>query len=376
MESGCEDPWAYVSRPGGMVVWATVIAVEGHAYRKEGAAMVLSPEGKGAGIISPGCLEDDLKARVPEVLASGLPELVVYDMRPEEDPLWGEAIGCGGRITVLLEPLDGEILRLLREVRDRVDRGETAVLERWRDGKGISYRLRVDNAVAGDLGTAGKAEENAAAEAGGNEGGVEGAETATGVSGMTAGGGLLHEAVFRPKTRLIVFGAGRDAPPVCELGARIGFRVVVADWRQGLLAEERFPGAAEMVAGMPRELARKLALGPKDFVVLCSHQLRCDREMLEELLPIRPAYIGVMGSPKRISVLFEGLPWTPNVHAPVGLDIGAEGPDEIAVSIAAELIARRAAIAGGRKGAGTDADRRIVFGSRKGQSDGRQQAVR
>lgn len=335
--------WSEVSRSGGAAVLATTIAVEGHAYRKEGAAMVLRPEGESAGVLSPGCLEDDLRARVPTVLASGLPELVYYDMRPEEDPIWGEAIGCGGRITILLEPLVGELRNLLLEAHGLLEAGRGAVLERRLAGKRIEYRLirAVEERGADD--TAGE---------------------------------LLYASAFRPVPRLVLFGAGHDVPPLCALAAKIGFRVVVADWRQGLLSADRFPAASELIAGTPEELANRLNVGSGDYVILCSHQLRRDREMLERMLPASPYYLGLMGSKKRVAVLFEGLKRTPNVSAPVGLDIGADGPEEIAVSIAAELVARKAAAAAAEREVGADAGRGFVFGGGTGEPDGRRQAVR
>lgn len=336
----------------GPSVLATVTAVEGHAYRKEGAAMVLRPSGAGEGIISPGCLEDDLAARVPGVLASGLPTFVEYDMRPEEDAIWGEAIGCGGRITVLLEPLSGALLERLLEARERLSAGEGVVLERRLQSGRMAYRLIPMPSDAGFALPAGTGE---AASAGEDE--------------------WRHLSAFRPRPRLIVFGAGRDTPQLCALASRIGFRVVMADWRAELLTPDRYPQAAERVVGAPDELAAALRVGAADYVVICSHQMRRDRDMLERLLPAGPAYLGVMGSRKRIALLFEGLERTPNVRAPIGLDIGADGPDEIAVSIAAELVSVRAAAAAG-KGARLHADRRLVFGRGAGQPDGRAQAVR
>lgn len=320
-----------VRQSSGSSVLATVIAVEGHAYRKSGAAMVLHPSGETAGVISPGCLEDDLLARVPGVLESGVPEIVEYDMRPEEDPVWGEAVGCGGRVTILLEPLRGQLLQLLLEARRRTLAGECVVLERWRAGDRMAYHLVSAAARCGPRGE-------------------------------------FHAAEFRPRTRLIMFGAGRDAPPLCRIAAHIGFQVVVADWRESLLSPERFPAASETVCGTPAEVTAKLAVRPSDFAVVCSHQLRQDCEMLARLLAAAPAYIGVMGSRKRIALLFERLDRTPNVHAPIGLNIGAEGPEEIAVSIAAELIASKAAWEAG--GGWAHADRSFVFGRGPGVADG------
>jgi xanthine dehydrogenase accessory factor len=166
--------------------------------------------------------------------------------------------------------------------------------------------------------------------------------------------------VFLPRPRLILFGAGADAPPICDAAARIGFRVTVADWREHLLGSERFP-LAESFAAAPSgaELAEALGIGPDDFVLLCSHHLRRDRDVLEAALGRNPAYIGLLGSKKRAAALLDGLPGGDRVRAPVGLPIGAVGPDEIAVSIAAELVAVRSAR---RKALGKEADRHADTG--------------
>ncbi len=346
-----DDIWVHIRPPGASSVLATIISVEGHAYRKEGAAMVLYPTGDSAGMISPGCLEEDLAARVPDVLEKGQPELVRYNMMPEEDAIWGEAVGCSGKITVLLEPLAGELLRRLLEAKRRLAAGETVVLERRGSGCEISYRL-VSEAYPRLARYAGSAIPE------------------------TAPGDWFYAATFKPRPRLILFGAGRDAPYLCRAAAQIGFRVVVTDWREGLLSPERFPDAAERVAGIPAELAAKLDFRADDFAVVCSHQFKYDRDMLGYLLPAKPAYIGVMGSRKRVSLLFDGLERTPNVHAPVGLGIGAEGPEEIAVSIAAELISVKAAMAAAEKGAYPLENRRFIFGGGTGQPPGRAQAGR
>ncbi|HUC90429.1 MAG TPA: XdhC family protein [Paenibacillus sp.] len=292
---------------------ATVSRVSGHAYRKAGAAMLLASDGSKFGSISPGCLEEDLQERVAALLEEGKPQIVTYDMRPEEDAVWGDAIGCGGVVTVLLEPVTGTLQALLNEARLRVSAGERLRLERSRSGEYIRYRL------------------------------MPGGEEPRAADDGEAG---LADIRLEPRPRLLLFGAGEDAVPICEAALRIGFLVTVADWRAGRATSERFPHA-NLIVGTADEIVRGAGLGSDDYVLLCGHQLRKDREMLEAVLPLHPVYIGVMGSRKRIDALFEGLQATPAVHAPVGLAIGADGPNEIAVSIAAELIACRASGAAG-----------------------------
>ena len=120
---------------------ATVTHVSGHAYRKAGTAMLLAADGRKFGSISPGCMERDLLERIPALLEAGRPEIVTYDMRPGEDAIWGESIGCGGVVTVLLEPVSGTLLELLKKACLRVRNGERLRLARSQIGDRIRYRL-------------------------------------------------------------------------------------------------------------------------------------------------------------------------------------------------------------------------------------------
>ncbi|MDI4646266.1 XdhC family protein [Cohnella hashimotonis] len=325
-------------------VLATVIGVEGHAYRKPGAMMLLYADGRTCGTISPGCMESDLRERTAGLLAAGRCEIVKYDMRPEEDAMWGEAVGCGGIVDVLLEPLTGEAAAAFREVGARLRDGEGAFVLRYRRGAEIAYEVRAPQG-------AGKPALRATEKI----------------------GRLLYAQTVTPGPRLLLFGAGLDAEPVARMAIALGFKVVVADWRPGLLLQARFPGA-ELVCGSPAKVAVALGAGPSDYALVMGHQLQKDRALLEVLLPASPAYVGVIGSARRIAHLFDGLPMPAFVRAPVGLRIGAEGAEEIAVSIAAQLVAVRR-----NNGSGGDAGERVEYrgdlpGSRPERQNGEAQA--
>lgn len=326
---------------------ATVIGVEGHAYRKPGAMMLLYADGRKRGTISPGCLESDLLERMPELLEAGRCEIVRYNMNPEADAIWGEAVGCGGIVDVLLEPLDGAAADALRELGVRLRTGAGASLLRYRQGAGIAYEIRGSQAAD--------------------------AAAAAALPRSDRSAGLLFAQSIAPRPRLLLFGAGYDAEPVARIASALGFRVTVADWRPGLLSRERFPGL-ELLCGSPAEIAASLGMGPADYAVVMGHQLQRDRALIEALLSVKPAYVGVIGSSRRIAHLFDGLPMPPFVHAPVGLPIGAEGPEEIAISVAAELIAIR------RKSKGGGVDERVEYrgylpGGRSERPDGPAEAV-
>ncbi|MGF7050674.1 xanthine dehydrogenase accessory factor [Paenibacillus sp. DS2015] len=300
-------------------VLATIIEVEGHAYRKEGVSMLFIEQGHALGNISPGCLENDLQARVTSILDEGKACKVEYDMRPTDDMMWGENIGCGGRIMVLLEPIMGELRTILSQMDDMFNRGESVQLERMirEQDLEVTYHLQSFTSTSPIVSTM--------------------------VESMAEGGdesthGLVSVlSTYYSKPRLIILGAGDDVIPVVKLAMRIGFRVTVADWRSELCITSRFPGATLFI-DFPSSLFNKLHITHADYVLLLSHQFQREREFLELLQEVPCAYVGIMGSKERTSRLMEGLSPFPTLSSPVGKDIGAEGPEEIAISIAAELV--------------------------------------
>ncbi|WP_261303922.1 XdhC family protein [Paenibacillus andongensis] len=284
-------------------VLATVIHVEGHAYRKQGAVMLLMADGSSLGSISPGCLEADLSAYVPAVWESQKPQMVEYDMRPADDFGWGETIGCGGLIRILLEPVTGELLVNLLVVKASLDRGEVVQLLRtFSDGySNITYTLCDPD------------------------------------EGAPSDRQAVYASLFTPKPRVIVFGANPDAMPLAQMAASVGFRVVVADWREAICNVERFPGA-ETVVAFPEQLVEQLKLNAQDYVIVMSHQFEKDSAFVRGAMESSLRYLGIMGSRDRTEKMLEGLERPDWLHYPVGLNIGSEGPVENAISIAAELI--------------------------------------
>lgn len=286
-------------------VLATVVEVEGHAYRKAGAAMLLLANGNSVGTVSPGCIESDLLERVLPVYEAGRYEMAEYNMQPDEDPIWGESVGCGGVIRILLEPVAGELRNVLLDAWRLLETGIELLLVRSFRGEELCYELQ-----------------------------RKGAEAALCEPACE----WQFATLLAKRQRVVLFGAGPDAVPIYQMLTQSSFHVVVADWRPGRLAS--FP-EAEQHLGTPEQLKGKLKLNESDAVIVCSHHLYYDREMIVWSLSCRPRYIGVMGSKKRIGMLFDGEPLPANVKAPIGLSIGAEGPYEIAVSITAELIGLR-----------------------------------
>lgn len=341
-------------------VLATLLEVEGHSYRKAGA-MMLFYEGGTIGSLSPGCLESDLQLRTSEVWQKGAPEIVVYNMLSPDDLSWGEAVGCGGKIKVVLEPVQGELYELLVHASSRLAVGEALILFREAADKGYTYSLEQDNGRTHYQSKKYPKLSHLAKES-----------LAAGRFSTASIELVSFHTCLVPKPRLVIFGGGRDAVPVAELADRVGFRIAVADWREGSLQNE-FP-CADRVICSPAEAVQRLDVDERDYVLICSHQLQRDRQFLESVIPLTPLYIGIVGSKARISLLLEGLVATSSLHAPVGLPIGGEGPEEIAVSIVAEMIQiRRAGSRELPKGVKSLESSRHIFGGRAEQADGRVQ---
>ena len=144
--------------------------------------------------------------------------------------------------------------------------------------------------------------------------------------------------MYFPKPRLTLFGAGPDARPLASFAAAAGFTVTVADWRAALLDRSFFPDAHTLLDGFPEETAGRIRWTPNDYVVIMTHHFRWDQELIRILSSYNLAYVGLLGSKRRTQRLLEGGSLPEHWHAPVGLPIGADGPEEIAISIMAELI--------------------------------------
>jgi xanthine/CO dehydrogenase XdhC/CoxF family maturation factor len=328
------------------MVLATVYDTLGSTYSKAGHRIVIAANGDYQGLVSGGCLEGDLAERARRVLDERRALAVTYDLRDEADELFGLGIGCNGLIRVFLQPLFAEtdyepfasIAECLLDARGAAvatliegrredgiaggtlirSRGET--LRRWQVDEAALARLArgCDEALA-----AGRARYV--------------------VDDL---GGVLY-APLKPVPRLLVLGAGLDAIPLVDLASDLGWLVTVADHRPGYVARGGFEQAVHALVVDPAALGESLELDSFDAVVVMSHHLGTDRAYLAALAGIDLDYLGVLGPPARKQRLIEELGDAgrelTHLRGPVGLDIGADSPESIALSIVAEL---QAAFAG------------------------------
>jgi xanthine/CO dehydrogenase XdhC/CoxF family maturation factor len=339
-----------LKREGGSAVLSTVVRVAGSTYRRAGARMLIPERGDPVGLISGGCLEPDVALRGREVLTSGEPKLVRYDTRSDDDLVWGLGLGCNGLVELLLERVPPE-----REP-DPLEVLRQSVLERH------SAVLATVFAVPGEAHVA-VGDRIALRDDGSQSGEFANSELAANVmrDGLAAlGSGSAPVAAYEtdegrfevlieslePPLPLAVIGAGPDALPVTRLAAELGFDVTVVDRRPAYADASRFPDAARVLDCEPSDLLDRVSIGPRSAVLVMTHSYLQDLEYLRELLPSRACYVGILGPRQRTERLLKELAEQgvePNaeqrarLYAPVGLDIGADNPEEIALAILAEI---------------------------------------
>lgn len=314
-------------------VMATIIHVEGSAYRKEGASMLFLEDGEQIGMLSGGCLEAALAVQVPDMLESGVPRSFAFDMS-ESDPLsWGEATGCGGVIHIAMEPVNERLASHLITLKNCLnERMEVVHLKRFSpDGAVIDYGFMTgDGRMFGEWsGELPQALSELASCRGTKRSGTK-------VVPSLKSDVFVH--VYSPQPRLILFGAGPDARPLAALAALAGFTVIVCDWRPAYGDRRYFPDAETVMLGSPEETIGQLRFSASDYAVVMTHHFERDRRLVRLLAERHTGYVGILGSADRTGRLLQGGPVPNDVHSPVGLAISAEGPEEIAVSVIAEII--------------------------------------
>lgn len=320
---------------------ATIVSTRGSTYRHAGARLLIREDGSWTGNLSGGCLEGEVLDVGIQVLDEGRPRYVEYDLTADEEAIWGWGLGCNGAIDVLVETgaTAREAVAMLR-AGDASRRPYVLVTGVTGDAAGRHLLVLEDGATAGELGVAGVDAVVAAARRALDE---ERGPVRREVAGIDV---LLE--VSRPPLRLVVCGAGHDAVPLVQFGARLGWHVLVVDDRSTFLDPDRFPDAAQLIRTDPERMAEAVTLDELTYVVVMSHNFLRDVGYLSSLGESDVAYVGTLGPARRLERLLEhvareGHPVSDRVrariHGPAGLDLGAEGPDEIAWSVCSEILA-------------------------------------
>jgi xanthine dehydrogenase accessory factor len=334
-----------VRAAGQRVAVATVVRVKGSAYRREGARLIVREDGTHECLLSGGCLEPAVAAAAAKVIATGVPIVASYDL--EEDSVLGLGIGCSGVVDIRIERVDDD--PLTRAWLRVLERAEAAVLVTPLSGASGRLLVPDDGEVLGGLSdSALQSQAIAAARAR-----CRATHPHSGPERIGQAE-LFYEISERPDT-VVIFGAGPDAGPVARLAGDLGLAVTVVDVREAFLTNERFPGAT-LVPSHAGEFPATVPLDARSFVVVMNHHLERDQASLRFALASDAPYIGLLGPRSRFQKLLAGLaaegyapPTTAlaRVRSPVGLALGAETPEEIAVSILGEILAIRRGFEGG-----------------------------
>jgi xanthine dehydrogenase accessory factor len=329
---------------------ASVVSVSGSSYRRPGARMLVVEDGTTTGGVSGGCLESDVVLRAAAAIESGSVTLASYDTTGDDDLDFGMGLGCRGVIHVLVEPLPpGTTVRYLGLVEGLRRAREPAVLATvWRasggggpqvgsrllhDGCGIRWTDMEDPELARDIATD-------AAET------LERRRSTTTMYRSSTGEADVLLEYLPPPVSLVVFGGGPDAVPLVRLAKSLGWHVTVVDARVAPANRARFPEADAIIACRPEEVPARVPLANESVAVVMTHNYRRDLSLLEVLLPSPVRYLGLLGPKARAERLLHdlrraGLVVSPQqlrrLHAPAGLDLGADGPEEIALAIVAEV---------------------------------------
>ncbi|SFM43708.1 xanthine dehydrogenase accessory factor [Paenibacillus sp. 1_12] len=317
-------------------VLATITQVEGSTYRKEGASMLFLEDGSQLGVLSAGCLEAHLSACVPDILETGVSRSFVFDMQSFEPLSWGEEPGCGGVVHVTMEPVHDVFVDHLYTLKHYLDQQiEVILVKRFgSDGSVTDYGfLTTDRHQFGEW--RGEFPKSLIHLMSSEDSRRSGMRFVSSIQSDI----FVH--TYYPKPRLIIFGAGPDARPLAALAAATGYAVVVSDWRPALCDRRYFPDAESFILGFPEETMKMTHFTPDDHAVVMTHNFRRDQQLVQLLAERQLCYLGILGSKSRTERLLTGMPVPMKVYSPIGLAIGAEGPEEIAVSIVAELILRK-----------------------------------
>ena len=297
---------ARLAEAGGRAAIATVVRIEGSAYRRPGAKFLVEESGETAGSVSGGCLEGDVREVALEVLRTGEPRLLRYETG-DDDSVFGLGLGCSGTVEIFVRPATTP--RALEASRE--------ILDLLAGDRPFAVATTIRGPEAGTV-------------------------------AVLAGGGAAPAASedtfierFSPPPALVIFGGGDDAIPLAAYASDAGFHVTVVDHRSAALGPGRFAAGTRLDARRPEAGTAGLPLGPRAFAVVKMHSFAHDREWTRRLLDAGVPYVGLLGPRERGRKILAqiGAEAAERVFAPVGLDLGAEGPEQVAIAIVGELLA-------------------------------------
>jgi xanthine dehydrogenase accessory factor len=331
------------------IALATVVGIEGSAYRLPGARMLIADGKWVAGSISGGCLEDDVVIRAGEAINTNAALVATYDTTSDDDIVFGVGLGCKGIVTILIEPIRpaGQGLDFVGFAKACLEgraTGVAATVVQVRGEVNAKPGCRMLSHAGAGTTDIDDSELKAKLTT------VIGQFATPGTSLVTVplehGSAEVFIERIEPPAPLVVFGAGHDAMPVVRLAKELGWHVTVVDHRPAYAASARFPLADQVVLAAPEDVLSRVRLADDSLALVMTHNYLRDLKLLEILLPSPVRYLGQLGPRKRTDQLLtdlrqRGIHPAPDqlnrLYAPVGLDLGSESPAEVALSMLAEM---------------------------------------
>jgi xanthine dehydrogenase accessory factor len=333
---------------GKQTALATVVHVEGSSYRRPGARMLIEDDGQLTGAISGGCLEGDALRKALLVMTEKRSRLVTYDTMDDDDAKFGVGLGCNGIIQVLIEPINvndpNNPIQYLKTVNEKRQKAVLITLFSLQDKKDPQYGTCLLLKEDGNI--------------------LDHSPVLKDVLITDANEALINQnssfknyisdnhnltafiEVIKPPVSVIIIGAGNDVMPLVEMADILGWETTVVDGRSNYAKKERFISACQVLVSKPEQVLEQVEIDEQTVFLLMTHNYNYDMAMLKQLLQKNVAYIGMLGPKKKRERMLtelkeEGLTFTEQqisvLHSPVGLDIGAETSEEIALSILAEI---------------------------------------
>lgn len=296
-------------------VLATIISTDGSSYRKAGAMMMINENGQYFGLLSGGCLESDIMRQARRCWDDGLNRIIKYDMREEEDLAWQLGIGCGGMVEILLQPVNS--------ANDYLQLG--LLYQQLQNNLAVGYKQNINQSVPTN-------------------------QVISDVSALTLpiktkqgqGEAACFYQVITPAPLLAVFGGGVDARPVVAIAAELGWRVILLDPRSAYARQGYFNGAQHVYRQAFSDYAQADWLKNIDAALVLTHNIKLDAAALNVLQFSQTKYVGLLGPLHRTQRVMEqaelrAADLNYPLANPVGLRLGGELPESIALSMIAEV---------------------------------------
>ncbi len=371
---------AYRSNAGETYALATIVEVNGSHYRKAGARALFTRHRSVAGSISAGCLEADLLIKAQPVIKTGQPALAIYDTTADNDIIWGLNLGCGGEVKVLLEKLpdsaENSYLAFINSCLDKKTPAALATVFKVSGAPGLRVGDRF--AYSRDAGQFFVSKNS--------RGPFETKNSSTNVQTLyddcrdtiieaqsrcttyqnSSGSYQVFLEHISPAPQLCICGTGSDIIPLITFAAELGWETIVVDSPTGSSTKDNFSKADQIVQCQPEELCDHISFSDPGAAVILTHNYEKDLKLLRTLLPSPVKYIGLIGSRARTRRLVEEILQRParpgefpleKLYSPAGINIGSETPEEIALSIVAEI---KAVLAGTSPGFLRDSDKSVL----------------